>query len=1318
MGLHFAKTIFTILNASRQMHVQTKPCQWAQYHIHTHMHVHAGPMYERYNCILRRWPKDVYKAMYKQGSTFTTTIYALVSAVQKLAAAVKMPDGLKLYRGLGGVRDLPDSFFKPHANGGKGFTEWGFMSTTSEKHVAMFYATKSQVSLPMVLELTVSAVDRGACIKELSQYPEEVEYLWVPCSFVAPDGPERMEVTEHDGVVRVVPVRVNSNLTAGTLDQILGSKKQTHLAAFRYAIQEVERDLSRMAGQEWWHNHLLEKILPECKKVLYMHGKIEAREFAKDEVFRRLVTEMLDVQMMAKSKMRLALEDEGQSLGKLQGVPLNEAHQELIHFLGKRLTNNEEVNSRIAAAMEICRLKGLVTSDADGNVEERIVSAAAEGMSSSDLKLLIQASGLDSVGHNWNRTTLSEALVKAVAFEHVHCIQVLLKAKADVNAADKHAYTPLYKAAEGGHVEVVKMLMEANADVNAADEDGYPPLCGAAEQGDIEVVRMLMVAKADVNAADKDRRTPLNRAAHREHKEVVRILMEANADLDVVDKYGHTALYNAAQGGHEEVLWMLMEAKADVNVADEDGYPVIYRAAEGGHKEVVSMLMEANADVNTSDKYGSTPLYKAAADGLVEVMRMLMEAGADVHVAVKDGCLPLCGAAEGAHEDVVRILIEVGADINASDKHGHTALYKAAADGLTEIVKMLIEAGANVKKADKDGFCPLYKAAEGGHVEVLSMLIEAGADVNSVDKSHYPPLCGAAQQGDVDVMRVLMAAGADVNAADKHAYTPLYEAAEGGHEEVVQMLIEAGASVNAADEDGYPPLCGAAEQGDIEVVRMLMDAKADVNAADKDGFCPLYKAAEGGNEDMMRILIEAGADINAADKGHYPPLCGAAQQGDVEMVRMLIEAGADVNAADEDGFCPLYKAAEGGRDEVVSMLMEANADVNAADKYGHSLLYKAAADGLVEVVKMLIEANADVNAADTPLCGAVQQGDEEVVSMLLEAGADVNSADKDGYTALYKAAQRGHEDIVRMLIEANADVMARNKSGQTLLMLVVGRQDWRLASLLVSQVGYEMLAAQDSLGWTCLNMIPAGCHQDEGLREWIKSVQAKDKQCAEFIRKLDKEAGMLATAVERFRGNTWDVVIKADDQGCCVARFSHFATLRASNYFCPPGSAAYYELHVLHMGEALQCGFCLEAFEREDKHTGNGVGDDQCSWGIDGDRLVKWHDGESPFGGRQWQEGDVIGLACDLRPGSDEQRKVNVHGDETLRYGGGSIWVSLNGDFSPPYGLVFHLDEGLAGLFAAFSSHSGIVRCNFGEEPFKHAPPVEGFKPMSAFRKT
>jgi hypothetical protein len=86
---------------------------------------------------------------------------------------------------------------------------------------------------------------------------------------------------------------------------------------------------------------------------------------------------------------------------------------------------------------------------------------------------------------------------------------------------------------------------------------------------------------------------------------------------------------------------------------------------------------------------------------------------------------------------------------------------------------------------------------------------------------------------------------------------------------------------------------------------------------------------------------------------------------------------------------------------------------------------------------------------------------------------------------------------------------------------------------------------------------------------------------------------------------------------------------------------------------------------------------------------------------------------------SDSDQKSIEESDtsETENAGGGSIWMSLNGDFSPPHGLAFHLPQGLGGLYAAISSRSGVVRCNLGEEPFKYAPPGEGFMPMCSFMK-
>jgi hypothetical protein len=90
-----------------------------------------------YNAILRRYPTDVFDKFSEGGNLFATTIHILVSAVIRLARATRLPSGLELYRGLGGLMELPDSFLRVDANGCRGYAEWGFLSTTSDRAVAL-----------------------------------------------------------------------------------------------------------------------------------------------------------------------------------------------------------------------------------------------------------------------------------------------------------------------------------------------------------------------------------------------------------------------------------------------------------------------------------------------------------------------------------------------------------------------------------------------------------------------------------------------------------------------------------------------------------------------------------------------------------------------------------------------------------------------------------------------------------------------------------------------------------------------------------------------------------------------------------------------------------------------------------------------------------------------------------------------------------------------------------------------------------------------------------------------------------------------------
>ena len=140
--------------------------------------------FQVYNLVLRRFPADRYEALRSGGNVYTTTLYLLVSCVVCISRETRLPAGAKLYRGLGGDKTLPAFFFKSDGKGRKGMLEWGYMSTTADKAVAVQYCgVREGKPFPTILEIDAGAVDRGADISDLSQYPGQPLTLLFHVSF-------------------------------------------------------------------------------------------------------------------------------------------------------------------------------------------------------------------------------------------------------------------------------------------------------------------------------------------------------------------------------------------------------------------------------------------------------------------------------------------------------------------------------------------------------------------------------------------------------------------------------------------------------------------------------------------------------------------------------------------------------------------------------------------------------------------------------------------------------------------------------------------------------------------------------------------------------------------------------------------------------------------------------------------------------------------------------------------------------------------------------------------------------------------------------
>ena len=380
--------------------------------------LYTGPMFVVYNGILRQFPKELYSVFLQSDNRFSTTIFILVSAVQKLSTCMHIPAGMLLYRGLGGTMELPDSFTIADKNGCKGYTEFGFMSTTADRSVAVQYSgVKDKKPQASIMEIRPNAIDRGADISEFSQYPGEKEFLFVPMSYVQGEERCRVEIGPGGGVLKVISVRININLKTETSEKLKGKKKSMHTTAFKslidetlqFFVQKIQSELGRMEaraasdkeyGKRGYHIvALISDTIRQMQTIKDKDAELPDDEYVNDIKYKALVTRMLSSQAWAKQRIMLWLENQETDIYSITcNISLQSAHRQWLAFLKQRQHAVAGVGSdeRKRAAVKILQCKGLMvtenasTEEVDG--EPLIYAAAADGWALDDLQVQISSS--------------------------------------------------------------------------------------------------------------------------------------------------------------------------------------------------------------------------------------------------------------------------------------------------------------------------------------------------------------------------------------------------------------------------------------------------------------------------------------------------------------------------------------------------------------------------------------------------------------------------------------------------------------------------------------------------------------------------------------------------------------------------------------------------------------------------------------------------------------------------------------------------------------------------------------------------------------
>ncbi len=282
-------------------------------------------------------------------------------------------------------------------------------------------------------------------------------------------------------------------------------------------------------------------------------------------------------------------------------------------------------------------------------------------------------------------------------------LNLLIKARADVNAQDLNEMTALMYAAQKNHnPAVIYALVKAGAEVNKRNLklDGYTALLFAVTDNRDSVIRALLKSKADIHLHTLYYHETVA-DVYTEHKGWAEFSPLIEKKLIKEEK----EFIEICKNGKEKDIIKQLEQGVDVNISDEEGLtPLMFVLQRMNNKETVKQMLEAEADVNATDKDGNTPLFlwaklrfKKDPEGELEILHALLDAGAKADVADCNGDTALMTLAELSRfkrpieftKKAIKALLDAGADPLKENKKGKSALSIAEKAGNADIIKML-----------------------------------------------------------------------------------------------------------------------------------------------------------------------------------------------------------------------------------------------------------------------------------------------------------------------------------------------------------------------------------------------------------------------------------------------------------------------------------------------------------------------------------------------------------------------------------------------------------------------------------------------------
>jgi ankyrin repeat protein len=371
----------------------------------------------------------------------------------------------------------------------------------------------------------------------------------------------------------------------------------------------------------------------------------------------------------------------------------------------------------------------------------------------------------------------------------------LIRAGANVNAANDLGATPLWTASLNGSAAMVRRLLEAGANPNLALLLGETPLMVASRSGKPLVITQLIDKRANVNARGPRGQTALMWAVSEQHPDVVKVLLARGADI------------HARSDVWTEMMAVPPHGKPEYNrLIPHGGDTALMFAARVGDLASARLLIAAGANVNDADAWGVSAMVLAAHSGFTGLVELLLDKGADANAA-GPGFTALHEAIMRRDEQMVTALLAHGANPN-TPLQTWTPERRSSED--FNFAPALV------------GATPFWLAARFAQPNVMRLLGKQGADPLFVHRNEYYVN--------------------DLNDRRTQATTALMAA----------VGVGGGRAWVQPDRNQHEALI-------LESVKLAIELGVDVNAVNTDGRTALDAARAFTLEPVVKVLVEKGA---------------------------------------------------------------------------------------------------------------------------------------------------------------------------------------------------------------------------------------------------------------------------------------------------------------------------------------------------------------------------------------------------------------------------------------------------------------------------